>query len=188
MYLLLFSHLFRLVPKGQIEVSTILFVRSKDDTYRKGFVSSKTYTKLVIRVYGELIGLVIVDANDSAAVVPDVVPDPASLTVGRTVIATYDTFMWEAGNIVQIRKLDESGQYIYRVRFISGGDTWVFNINNIRILMTRKPKGVFIRNLWLYHLLARLKYDKEGHNFTFTHLYLYLQLTFQFSIYTVFRV
>lgn len=123
-------------------MSTILFVRGKDDMYRKGFVSSKTYSKLVVRVYGDVIGLVIVDANDSAAVVPDVVPDPASLTVGKTVIATYDAFLWEAGNIVQIRKLDESGQLIYRVRFISGGDTWVFNINNIRILMTRNPKGV----------------------------------------------
>lgn len=162
MYLLLFSRLFLLVPKGQIAVSTILFVRGKDDMYRKGFVSSMTYNKLVIRIYGELIGLVIVDANDSAAVVPDVVPDPASLTVGRTVIATYDTFSWEAGNIVQIRKLDETGQYIYRVRFISGGDTWVFNINNIRILMTRKPKGVFIRKLWLYHLLTRLLEVQQG--------------------------
>lgn len=113
--------------------------------YRKGFVSSKTYNKLVIRIYGESVGLVIVDANDSAAVVPDVVPDRASLTVGRTVIATYDTFFWEAGNIVQIKKLDETGQYIYRVRFISGGDTWVFNVNNIRILMTRKARGVFSR-------------------------------------------
>ncbi|KAL9987728.1 hypothetical protein ACROYT_G002079 [Oculina patagonica] len=151
------------VPKGQIEVSTILFVRSKDDTYRKGFVSSKTYTKLVIRVYGELIGLVIVDANDSAAVVPDVVPDPASLTVGRTVIATYDTFMWEAGNIVQIRKLDESGQYIYRVRFISGGDTWVFNINNIRILMTRKPKvpeGVLDVGTVVWAHTSKIRYYK----------------------------
>lgn len=87
----------------------------------------------------------IVDANDSAAVVPDIVPDPASLTVGRTVIATYDTFFWEAGNIVEIKKLDETGQYIYRVRFISGADTWVFNVNYIRILMTRKVKGVSSR-------------------------------------------
>lgn len=126
-------------------MSTILFVRGKDEVYRKGFVSSKTYNKLVIRIYGESVGLVIVDANDSAAVVPDVVPDRASLTVGRTVIATYDTFFWEAGNIVQIKKLDETGQYIYRVRFISGGDTWVFNVNNIRILMTRKARGVFSR-------------------------------------------
>ena len=113
--------------------------------YRKGFVSSKTYSKMVIRIYGESGGLVIVDANDSAAVVPDIVPDPASLTVGRTVIATYDTFFWEAGNIVEIKKLDETGQYIYRVRFISGGDTWVFNVNYIRILMTRKVKGVSSR-------------------------------------------
>lgn len=110
--------------------------------YRKGFVSSKTYNKLVIRIYGESGGLVIVDANDSAAVVPDIVPDPASLTAGRTVIATCDTFFWEAGNIVEIKKLDETGQYIYRVRFISGGDTWVYNVNYIRILMTRKDKGV----------------------------------------------
>ena len=113
--------------------------------YRKGFVSSKTYSKMVIRIYGESGGLVIVDAKDSAAVVPDIVPDPASLTIGRTVIATYDTFLWEAGNIVEIKKLDETGQCIYRVRFISGGDTWVFNINYIRILMTRKVKGVFRR-------------------------------------------
>lgn len=124
-------------------MSTILFVRGKDDVYRKGFVSSKTNNKLVIRIYGESVGLEIVHANDSAAVVPDVVPDPASLTVGRTVIATYDTFFWEAGNIVQIRKSDETGQYYYRVRFVSGGDTWVFSVNNIRILMTRKVKGVF---------------------------------------------
>lgn len=125
--------------------------------YRKGFVSSKTNRKLVIRIYGELIALVIVDVNDSAAVVPDVVPDPTSLTVGRTVIATYDTFLWEAGNIVQIRKLDETGQYIYRVRFISGGDTWVFNINNIRILMTRKHEGEFVGKLRLNHLLAPIE-------------------------------
>lgn len=147
----LFSILFIIVPKGEIAVSTILYVRGKDDMYRKGFVSSKTYSKLVVRVYGDIIGLVIVDANDSAAVVPDVVPDPASLTVGRTVIATYDTLFWEAGNIVQIRKLDESGQLIYRVRFISGGDTWVFNINNIRILMTRNPKGVLNWKWRLYY-------------------------------------
>ena len=126
-------------------MSTILFVRGKDEVYRKGFVSSKTYSKMVIRIYGESGGLVIVDANDSAAVVPDIVPDPVSLTVGRTVIATYDTFFWEAGNIVEIKKLDETGQYIYRVRFISGGDTWVFNVNYIRILMTRKVKGVSSR-------------------------------------------
>ena len=126
-------------------MSTILFVRGKDEVYRKGFVSSKTYNKLVIRIYGETGGLVIVDTNDSAAVVPDVVPDQASLTVGRTVIATYDTFFWEAGNIVEIKKLDVSGQYIYRVRFISGGDTWVYNVNYIRILMTRKVRGVFSR-------------------------------------------
>ena len=113
--------------------------------YRKGFVSSKTFNKLVIRIYGESVGLVIVDANDSAAVVPDIVPDPAYLTVGRTVIATYDMFSWEAGNIVEIRRPDESGQYRYRVRFISGGDTWVSNVNNIRILMTRKVKGVLNR-------------------------------------------
>ena len=134
-----------LVPKGQIEVSTILYVRGKDEVYRKGFVSNKTYSKLVIRIYGESGGLVIVNANDSAAVVPDIVPDPASLTIGRTVIATYDTFFWEAGNIVEIKKLEETGQYIYRVRFISGGDTWVFNVNYIRILMTRKVEGVFSR-------------------------------------------
>jgi len=131
------------VSKGQITVSTILFVRGKDDLYRKGFVSSKTYNKLVIRIYGESVGVVIVNSNDSAAVVPDVVPDPASLTVGRTVIATYDPFFWEAGNIVEKKKLDETGQYIYRVRFVSGGDTWVFNVNNVRILRTRKVKGVF---------------------------------------------
>ena len=126
-------------------MSTILFVRGKDEVYRKGFVSSKTYNKLVIRIYGESVGLIVVDANDSAAVVPDVVPDPASLTVGRTVIATYDTFSWNAGNIVEIRKVDDTGQYVYRVRFIYGGDTWVSNVNNIRILMTRKVKGVFSR-------------------------------------------
>ena len=123
-------------------MSTILFVRVKDNIYRKGFVSSKTYRRLVVRILGEMMmGIVTVDTNDSAAVVPDVIPDPASLTVGRTVIATYDTVTWEAGNIVQIRTLDDSGQDIYRVRFISGGDAWIFNVNNIRILMTRKPKG-----------------------------------------------
>ena len=127
-------------------MSTILFVRGKDEVYRKGFVSSKTFNKLVIRIYGESVGLVIVDANDSAAVVPDIVPDPAYLTVGRTVIATYDMFSWEAGNIVEIRRPDESGQYRYRVRFISGGDTWVSNVNNIRILMTRKVQGVLTDN------------------------------------------
>lgn len=124
--------------------------------YRKGFVSNKTYSKLVIRIYGESGGLVIVDANDSAAVVPDIVPDPVSLTIGRTVIATYDTFFWEAGNIVEIKKLDETGQYIYRVRFTSGGDTWVFNVNYIRILMRRKVKGVFSRYSWLCYMFAPL--------------------------------
>ena len=137
-------------------MSTILFVRGKDEVYRKGFVSNKTYSKLVIRIYGESGGLVIVDANDSAAVVPDIVPDPVSLTIGRTVIATYDTFFWEAGNIVEIKKLDETGQYIYRVRFTSGGDTWVFNVNYIRILMRRKVKGVFSRYSWLCYMFAPL--------------------------------
>ncbi|XP_022794312.1 vacuolar protein sorting-associated protein 13A-like [Stylophora pistillata] len=127
------------VPKGQIEVSSIVFVRFKDDMYRRSFVSSKTHRKLVIRLIGEVMTLS-VDANDSAAVVPDVIPDPAHLTVGRTVIATVDMVFWEAGNIVQIRTLDDSGQDIYRVRFINGGDAWIFNSNNIRILMTRKPK------------------------------------------------
>ena len=109
--------------------------------YRRGFVSSKTFRKHVIRLIGE-VATISVDANDSAAVVPDVIPDAASLTVGRTVIATVDTAFWEAGFIVQIRTLDDSGGDIYRVRFLNGGDTWIFNINNIRILMARKPNGM----------------------------------------------
>ena len=96
----------------------------------------------MIRLIGE-VATISVDANDSAAVVPDVIPDAASLTVGRTVIATVDTAFWEAGFIVQIRTRDDSGRDIYRVRFLNGGDTWIFNINNIRILMARKPNGMF---------------------------------------------
>ncbi|KAJ7389013.1 hypothetical protein OS493_034406 [Desmophyllum pertusum] len=68
-------------------------------------------------------GLSIVDANDSAAVVPDVVPDPASLTV----------------------------------------DTWVFNINNIRILMTRKPKvpeGVLDVGTVVWAHTSKIRYYK----------------------------
>ena len=122
-------------------MSSIVFVRLKDDMYRRGFVSSKTYRKHVIRLIGE-VAIISVDVNDSAAVVPDVIPDAASLTVGRTVIATVDTAFWEAGFIVQIRTRDESGQDIYRVRFLNGGDTWIFNINNVRILMARKPNGM----------------------------------------------
>lgn len=121
-------------------VSTIVFVRCKDEIYRKGFVKSKTYSKLVVRIYGE--DVQIVDANDSAAIVPDIVPDPSALNVGSTVIATFDGFTWEAGNIAEIKQLEDKGNKIYRVRFISGGDTWVFSVNNVRILMTRNAKGL----------------------------------------------
>lgn len=130
------------MPKEEIVVSTIVFVRSKEDMYQKGFVTSKTYSKLVVRIYGG--DLQIVDVNDSAAVVPDVVPDPSALKIGSTVIATFDGFFWEAGNIAEIRHLDDTGKNIYRVRFISGGDTWVFSISKIRVLMTRNAKGVCV--------------------------------------------
>ena len=107
--------------------------------YQKGFVSSKTYSKLVVRIYGG--DVQIVDVNDSAAIVPDIVPDSSALKIGTTVIATFDGFSWEAGNIAEIKDLEEKGSVIYRVRFISGGDTWIFNANKMRILMTRNVKG-----------------------------------------------
>lgn len=87
----------------------ILFVRGKDEVYRKGFVFSKIYSKMVIRIYGEFGGFVIVDVNDSVVVVLDIVLDLAFLIVGRIVIVIYDTFFWEVGNIVEIKKLDEIG-------------------------------------------------------------------------------
>ncbi|XP_068741113.1 intermembrane lipid transfer protein VPS13A-like [Montipora capricornis] len=126
------------VPKGEIVESTIVYVRYTDKIYRKGFVKSKTYSKLVVGVYcGEV---KVVHANDSAAVVPDIVPDMSVLQIGSSVIATVDGFFWEAGHIAEIRNLEEAENLVYRVRFIGGGDTWVFNLNNIRILMERHPK------------------------------------------------
>ena len=109
--------------------------------YQKGFVSTKTYSKLQVRIYGES-EVQTVDINDSAAVVLDVTPDPSALKIGTTVIASFDGFSWEAGNIAEIRHLKETGNDMYRVRFISGGDTWVFSLNRIRILRTRNPKGM----------------------------------------------
>ncbi|XP_066022142.1 intermembrane lipid transfer protein VPS13C isoform X9 [Pocillopora verrucosa] len=150
------------VCRGQIEVSSIVFVRLKDEMYRRGFVSSKTYRKHVIRLIGE-VAIISVDVNDSAAVVPDVIPDAASLTVGRTVIATVDTAFWEAGFIVQIRTLDDSGGDIYRVRFLNGGDTWIFNVNNIRILMTRKPnvpEGILDVGTVVWAHTSKIRYYK----------------------------
>ena len=134
-------HFFSLVPKGDIVVSTIVFVRCKDDMYRKGFVSSKTYSKLIVRIYGG--DVQILDVNDSAAIVPDIVPDSSALKIGTTVIAAFDDFSWEAGNIAEIKHLEEKGSVIYRVRFISGGDSWIFSANGMRILMTRNAKGRF---------------------------------------------
>ena len=136
------------MPKGEIVVSTIVFVRYKDDMYQKGFVCSKTYNKLVIRIYGG--DLHTVDVNDSAAVVPDVVPDSSALKIGTTVIATFDGFTWEGGNVAEIKPLKETGNNIYRIRFISGGDTWVFNVDRIRILMTRNVKGMNFRLFSLF--------------------------------------
>lgn len=146
-----------LVPRGEIVVSTIVFVRFKDDMYQKGFVTSKTYSKLVVRIYGG--DVQIVHINDSAAIVPDVVPDSSALKVGTTVIATFDGFTWEAGNIAEIKHLEEKGNDIYRVRFIGGGDTWVFSVDKIRILMTRNPKGIYcfvlkINERWLNDIFA----------------------------------
>ena len=94
-----------------------------------------------MRIYGES-EVQTVDINDSAAVVLDVTPDPSALKIGTTVIASFDGFSWEAGNIAEIRHLKETGNDMYRVRFISGGDTWVFSLNRIRILRTRNPKGM----------------------------------------------
>ena len=130
------------VHKGQIVVSTIVFVRDADEAYMKGFVCSKTYSKLVVRLF--VGGHVTVDVNDSAAIVPDVLPDRGALNVGSTVIATFDRSLWQAGNIAEIKKLEGSDQEIYRVRFIGGGDTWIFNLNNIRVLMTRKREGALM--------------------------------------------
>lgn len=132
---------FSVVPKGEIVVSSIVLVRSEDNIYRKGFVSSKTYSKFQVRIYGES-EVQTLDINDSAAVVLDVTPDPTALKIGTTVIASFDGFSWEAGNIAEIRHLKETENEIYRVRFISGGDTWVFSLNRIRILKTRNPKGM----------------------------------------------
>ena len=132
-------HFFSLVPKGDIVVSTIVFVRCKDDMYQKGFVSSKTYSKLVVRIYGGEVQ--IVDVNDSAAIVPDIVPDLSALNIGTTVIATSDGFSWEAGNIAEIKHLEEKGNVTYRVRFISGGYTGIDSANRMRILMTRNANG-----------------------------------------------
>ena len=140
-------NLFYLVRKGEIVESTIVYVRYTDKIYRKGFVKSKTYSKLVVGVYcGEV---KIVHANDSAAVVPDIVPDASVLQIGSSVIATVDGFFWEAGHIAEIRNLEEGENLVYRVRFIGGGDAWIFNVNSIRILMERDPKGLCLLFLGL---------------------------------------
>ena len=88
-------NLFYLVSKGDIVESTIVFVRCKDDTYRKGFVKRKTHNKLVVQVYGG--DIQIVHVNDVAATVPDVAPDISAFKIGSTVIATFDGFLWEDG-------------------------------------------------------------------------------------------
>ena len=117
-----------------------MFVRCKDDTYRKGFVKRKTHNQLMVQVYGG--DIQIVHVNDVAATVPDVAPDISAFKIGGTVIATFDGFHWEAGHIAEIVHLSEMGNLMYRVRFQGGGDTWVSSVNQIRILKTRNSKGL----------------------------------------------